>query len=195
MSWPQILMRLLCSLAQPSWIISPSLRYADSRTSAQAGKTITNILGSFNRRLFVNLVAFLLIVTAGYLLCLIALQLALSGGMSSVNSTQSAEGAVQVDAGDITSASMLSTAIALAVGMGMLITAFGLFQRTRWGWLGTLVVSAALIILILLQLLGGQGFMGSGVIQLLVFVAIFVLFLFDSGIKTLLWEREEVAGE
>lgn len=186
---------LVHSSAQPSWIISPSLRYADNRTSAQAGKTITNILGGFNRRLFVNLVAFLLVVTAGYLLCLIALQLALSGGISSVNPAQSAEGAVQVDAGAFTSASMLSTAVALAVGVGMLIAAFGLFRLTRWGWLGTLVVSATLVILILLQLLGGQGFMGSGVIQLLVFVAIFVLFLFDSGIKALLWEREEPAGE
>jgi len=184
MSWPQILMRLPCSLAQPSWNISPSLRYADSRTLACAGKTITNILGSFNRRLFVNLVAFLLIVTAGYLLCLIALQLALSG---------SANSAIQVEGGATTGAGVLSTAIALAVGVGMLIAAFGLFRLTRWGWLGTLVVSAALVILILLQLLGGQGFMGSGVIQLLVFAAIFAVFLFDSGIKALLWEREEPA--
>lgn len=154
--------------------------------------TITNVLGGFNRRLFVNLIAFLLVVTAGYLLCLISLQLALSGGLGSTSPTSEA---IQVESAGVTeSASMVSTAIALALGAGMLIVAFGLFRLTRWAWLGTLVVSAALVVLILLQVLSGLGFTPSAVVQLLVFAAIFAVFLLDNGIKSLLWVREEQAS-
>lgn len=130
------------------------------------------------------------------MLCLLGLQLAISGGAIS-GSTQVLPGqqpneAIEIQTEVVASPiNMVSTAIALAVSVGMLIVAVGLFRLARWGWLGVLVVSAALIVLILLQLLSGQGFSGSGVIQLLVFVAIFLLFLLDSGIKSLLWTHQE----
>jgi hypothetical protein len=148
------------------------------------GETITNILGTFNRALFINLIALLFIVTAVYVLCLLAvpivLPLAVSGGGSGPNGLAATPGA-----------SVFSMALALAVGIGMVLVAFGLFRRMRWSWLGTLLVSAALVVLILIQLLGGVAATGSAVLQILVFGAIFLLFLFDTEIKRLLWSRDE----
>lgn len=127
-------------------------------------------------------------VTAAYLLCLISLQLALSGSLNDLSQTAGGE---TIQSGASTAAGMFSMAVALAIGAGMLIVAFGLFRLTRWSWLGTLVVSAALVVLILLQVLGGLGFTPSAVIQILVFSAIFLLFLLDNDIKALLWARDE----
>jgi hypothetical protein len=131
--------------------------------------TITNILGGFNRRLFVNLVALLLIVFAFNTLLL---QLVLLVANQPLDTP--------------------SSALALAVGVGLLLSAFGLFRKARWGWLGTLVVSGALIVLILVQMLGGGGISAQSLLQLGVFAAVFVVFVLDSGVKALLWSTEEV---
>lgn len=143
-----------------------ALRYAGGSRNCARGVTITNILGGFNRRLFVNLVALLLIVFA---LNTLLLQLVLLATNQPVDT--------------------VSAALALAAGIGLLLAAFGLFRKARWGWLGTLVVSAALIVLLIPQLFdGGMG--PQGLLQLGLFAAIFVIFLLDTGVKSLLWGLE-----
>lgn len=128
------------------------------------GVTTTNILGGFNRKLFVNLVALLLVVFAVNTLLLQSL-LILTGQLNDT----------------------VGSALGLAVGVGLLLSAFGLFRKARWGWLGTLVVCAALIVLILLQMFSGVGVSAQGLLQLGVFAAVFVVFLLDRGVKALLW--------
>ena len=145
------------------------------------GETITNILGAFNRGLFLNLIALLFVVTSLYVLCLLAVPILLPVALSGNGQTAVA----------VSSVGAFSIALALAVGIGMLVVAFGLFRRMRWSWPGTLLVSAALVVLILIQLLSGVAASGSAVLQVLVFGAIFLLFLFDTDIKRLLWLRND----
>lgn len=108
---------------------------------------------------------------------------------------EAAESQVTITA---TPLSLLNSAIALAMGVGLVLVAIGLFRRARWSYPGTLIVSATMIVLIVLQFFNGGEINGSAVIQLLVFGAIFVLFLYDSAIKQLLWiqaEEEAAATE
>jgi uncharacterized membrane protein len=106
--------------------------------------------------------------------------------------------AAEVNQPDVTIAasplSLLNSAIALSVGVGLALVAAGLFRRTRWSYPGALVVSATMAVLIVLQLLNGGEVNGAAIIQLLVFAAIFVLFLYDTDIKRMLWVEKEVEG-
>ncbi len=165
------------------------LRYADLQHGAQAGEVATNILGGFHRGLFVNLVALLFLVTAAYTLCLISIQLIVSSGALSENIVPAgvaAEGRPEVT---ITASplSLFNSAVAISVGVGMALVAIGLFRRARWSYPGALIVSATMAVLIILQLLNGVEATGSAVLQLLLFAAIFGLFLYDTEIKQLLW--------
>lgn len=163
---------------------------------------IKNILGGFNRGLFVNLVALLFLVTAVYTLCLISIQLLIIGGTSGQGVVPAGIAAettgpqVTIGAAPL---SLLNSAIALSVGVGLALTAIGLFRRARWSYPGALIVSATMAVLIVLQFFNGGEVNGSAVIQLLVFSAIFGLFLYDSAIRQLLWVQGEAeaaaAGE
>jgi hypothetical protein len=158
----------------------------------QARGRLTNILGGFHRGLFVNLVALLFLVTAAYTLCLITIQLlVVSGAMT--QSVVPAGVTAELDPATTSAAqsplSLLNSAIALSVGVGLLLVALGLFRRARWSYPGALVVSATMAVLIILQLLNGGEANGAAVLQLLVFAAIFALFLTDPDIRRMLWER------
>jgi hypothetical protein len=129
--------------------------------------TATNILGGFNRKLFVNLVALMLIVIAANTLLLQIVLLLTNQPVATV-----------------------ASALALAAGVGMILAAIGLFRKARWGWLGTLVVSGVMIVLIVPSLFG-SGVSGSAILQILVFGAVFLVFLLDSGVKALLWSASD----
>lgn len=163
---------------------------------ARQGETITNILGGFNRKLFINLVALLFLVSAAYLLCLVTLQMLVSSGALTSGTQATLPGAepnqvIQIETeASVGSINMLNTAVALAVGAGLLLSALGLLRRARWAYAGTVAVSGAMIALMVLQALGGLGFSAATILQIVIFTMILLLFLFDRGIQALLWGNE-----
>jgi hypothetical protein len=133
-------------------------------------------------------VALLFAVTAAYTLCLITIQLLLVSGAMTQSVAPAELGSTDTIAAQ-SPLSLLNSAIALSVGVGLLLVALGLFRRARWSYPGALVVSATMAVLIVLQLLNGGEAIGAAVLQLLVFAAIFALFLADADIRRMLWER------